>query len=81
MRGHACQRTIDTRSGPGATLPCKRPDALWTPTRYDPDYHPKLARKACLLRGATDAELAEHFEIAEATLYRWKNVHPNFARL
>jgi hypothetical protein len=26
----------------------------------------------------TDKELAEHFDIHEATLYRWKDAHPSF---
>lgn len=36
------------------------------------------AYEACLL-GATDAELAAYFGVAESTLYKWKNDHPEFS--
>lgn len=47
------------------------------PTEYDPSYNEE-AFGLCLL-GAVDAELAEHFGIAQSTLYEWKNRHPEFA--
>ncbi|WP_165820159.1 hypothetical protein [Microvirga sp. KLBC 81] len=47
------------------------------PTKYHSDYA-EMAYKACLLWGATDEELAKYFEVDEATLYRWKLVHPEF---
>ena len=36
------------------------------------------AAELCRL-GATDRELAEHFEIEISTFYRWRNKHPDFA--
>lgn len=46
------------------------------PTRYKQEYA-EQARKLCLL-GSVDAELAEFFEICEATLNNWKLAHPEF---
>lgn len=43
-------------------------------------YQPKFAeqaRKLCLL-GATDAELADFFEVSETTINNWKAKHPAF---
>ena len=48
------------------------------PTDYRPAYN-KQARKLCLL-GATDAELADFFEVSEVTINAWKNVHPAFLK-
>jgi len=45
-------------------------------SKYQPQYADQ-ARKLCLL-GAIDAELAEFFEVAVATIYNWKNEHPAF---
>jgi hypothetical protein len=50
---------------------------LGRPTLYKDEYA-EQARKYCLL-GATDAELAEMFEVAEDTIYEWKKVHPVFS--
>jgi hypothetical protein len=36
------------------------------------------ARTMCRL-GATDEELAEHFEVCVRTIYRWRNTHEEFA--
>lgn len=46
------------------------------PTEYDPSYAVQ-ATKLCLL-GATDAQLAEFFDVCEATVNNWKNDHPEF---
>jgi hypothetical protein len=46
------------------------------PTLYKPEYADQ-ARKLCLL-GSTDKELADFFEITEATLNNWKTEHPEF---
>jgi hypothetical protein len=46
------------------------------PTKYT-DEHAKTAFKLCLL-GHTDAELADFFEVDEATINRWKAKHPEF---
>ena len=47
------------------------------PTDYDVSY-PEKVFKLCLL-GATDAEIADFFEIAESTLYLWKQEHTEFS--
>lgn len=43
-------------------------------------FTPEMERQARFLtaRGATDAELAEFFEVSERTLNTWKKVHPEF---
>ena len=44
-------------------------------------YKPEFAEQAshmCRL-GATDEELAEHFEVCVRTIYRWRNTHEAFA--
>ncbi|MFW0778321.1 MAG: hypothetical protein ACN2B6_11465 [Rickettsiales bacterium] len=46
------------------------------PTAYKPEYCDK-AYKLCLL-GATDAEMASFFGVAESTLNNWKNDHLEF---
>ncbi len=46
------------------------------PPRYRAEYA-QQAGKLCML-GYTDARLIEFFEIGAATLYRWKNRHPEF---
>ena len=46
------------------------------PSKYQDEYA-EQARKLCLL-GATDAELADFFEVEESTLNNWKNAHPEF---
>jgi hypothetical protein len=47
------------------------------PSLYQPLYAVQ-AEKLCLL-GATDAELADFFDIAESTLNLWKLDHPEFS--
>jgi hypothetical protein len=46
------------------------------PTKYKEEFC-ELAYKYSLL-SATDEDLARFFEIDVATLYRWKNEHPDF---
>lgn len=46
------------------------------PTDYKPEYCDQ-ATKLCKL-GATDAELAEFFDVCEATINNWKVAHPEF---
>jgi hypothetical protein len=46
------------------------------PTKYKTEYADQ-AYKLCLL-GATDAEMANFFEVDEATINRWKEAHPEF---
>jgi hypothetical protein len=45
-------------------------------------YQPEYAEQAAELcrRGATDEELAEHFEVCVRTIYRWRNAHEEFAQ-
>ena len=47
------------------------------PTKYKTEYC-KHAAKLCKL-GATDADLAEFFEVNEDTINEWKKVHPSFS--
>lgn len=48
------------------------------PTKYDPDF----VRQAAILceRGATDAEIAEIFDVSTRTLARWKADYPDFCQ-
>ena len=46
------------------------------PTKYKPEYV-KQAEKLCRLH-AGDREIADFFGVNEATLHRWKLVHPVF---
>ncbi len=47
------------------------------PTRYKKEYC-EQAYKLCLLLAATDAELADFFEVKEQTINNWKKAHPEF---
>lgn len=46
------------------------------PTSFKDEY-PEQAYKLCLL-GATDAELADFFDVCEATINNWKQQEPEF---
>lgn len=46
-------------------------------TKYKPEYAEE-ARKYCLLKGATDADLANHFEVSETTVKDWYKRYPEF---
>lgn len=46
------------------------------PTKYQKAYA-EQARKLCML-GYTDNQLADFFEVAEATINTWKKDHPEF---
>jgi hypothetical protein len=48
------------------------------PTKYLPAYN-KWVKKLCLL-GATDAEIADFFDVARSTISLWKLEHPAFAK-
>lgn len=54
--------------------PVKRP--VGRPSAYKPEFC-ALATNYCLL-GATDKELAQFFEVSEATVNTWKTEHPQF---
>lgn len=58
-----------TQSVGGESAPVGRP------TKYRPEYA-EQAYKLCLL-GATDAEMADFFQVTEQTLNNWKS-HPKF---
>lgn len=47
------------------------------PSSYRKEYA-EQARKLCLL-GYTDVELAAFFDVAESTINKWKNDHPDFS--
>jgi transposase len=51
--------------------------AVGRPSKFDQAFCAE-AYEHCLL-GATDAELAEHFDIALSTLYEWKKEFPEFS--
>lgn len=51
---------------------------LGRPSKYKQEYA-EQARKLCLL-GATDAKLADFFEVDEATINRWKHDFPEFCK-
>jgi hypothetical protein len=53
----------------------KRP--IGRPSKYDPDTHPDQARKLCEM-GATNAQLADFFEVDVATIERWALQHEAF---
>ena len=47
-------------------------------TDYKEEYADQ-AQKLCRL-GATDAELADFFEVSTRTIYRWRNIHERFCQ-
>ena len=47
--------------------------------RYDPDYHPMMAKNLTLL-GCNHQELAKHFEINLSTLYDWYKKYPELSK-
>lgn len=47
------------------------------PTKYKPEY-PEQAAKLCAL-GATDAQLADFFDVSISTVALWKVEHPEFS--
>lgn len=51
--------------------------AMGRPTKYKQEYA-EQARKLCLL-GATDAKLADFFEVTESTINEWKLKHSDFS--
>ena len=46
------------------------------PSKYEPDFA-KQAAKLCAL-GATDADLADFFEVNTSTIWRWSGQHEDF---
>lgn len=50
------------------------------PPTYNPDYHPAMAAVLGDVFGATAAELARFFDVAERTVERWTDEHEEFRR-
>ncbi len=48
------------------------------PPKYVPEFAVQ-AEKLCRL-GATDAEIAEFFDVSDRTIYRWKSAHEDFCQ-
>lgn len=48
------------------------------PTRYMPEFCEE-AQKICLLMGATDKDLSEHFGVSRDTIIEWKKRYPDFS--
>ena len=62
---------------PNEIVPVDAPESLrGRPSKYQPEFADQ-ARKLCLL-GATDGEMADFFEVCEATINNWKSDHPEF---
>lgn len=47
------------------------------PSKYNKDFHPKLARLLAE-KGLIDKQIAEELGISEATITNWKKDHPEF---
>ena len=67
--------TADIPTGPVQDAPAA-PHAGGRPSLYRPEYAGQ-AFKLCL-RGATDRDLSDFFEICEATINNWKLNFPDF---
>jgi transposase-like protein len=48
------------------------------PTKYNPSFHPRLAR-LCALNGMIDTEIANELGITVSTLYEWKKKYKKFS--
>lgn len=48
------------------------------PTKYKPEYV-EQAHRLCKFMGATDADMADFFDVAESTISLWKIEHPEFS--
>ncbi|MCK8496046.1 helix-turn-helix domain-containing protein [Spirosoma sp. RP8] len=51
---------------------------MGAPTKYQPAFNEE-ARLFCLLKGATDAQLAVHLGVAESTIKEWYKKYPDFS--
>jgi len=47
------------------------------PSSFKPEFV-EQAKKLCLL-GATDVDIADFFQVAVSTIYKWKHDHPEFS--
>lgn len=70
--------TIESETFDGETIEGEEPERrpVGRPTLFRDDYV-EQAYKLCLL-GATDAELADFFEVSERTINTWKEDYPEF---
>lgn len=71
----AKKKPVSKAKATPARTPAKR--AVGRPSAYRAAYA-EQAYKLCLL-GATDADMAEFFEVAESTINLWKQKHPEFS--
>jgi hypothetical protein len=62
----------------GQKYAANRPRGPGRPSSYKPEYV-EQAEKLCKL-GATDAEIANFFQVEERTINRWKRDHPEFCQ-
>lgn len=71
--------TIESETFDEETIEGEEPErrSVGRPTLFRDEYV-EQAYKLCLL-GATDAELADFFEVSEDTIYEWKKVRPEFS--
>lgn len=51
--------------------------AAGRPTKYEAKYHVPWA-EGLMRRGATIEELAKSFDVSVATIYNWRDAHPEF---
>lgn len=56
---------------------CDLAPVMGRPTLFKPEFVEQAAKLARM--GAKDTELAEFFDVNVDTIYRWKNVHPEFS--
>jgi hypothetical protein len=57
----------------------KPPKRVGRPSRYNAEYHPKIARLLAQL-GKVDKEISKEIGISEVTLNAWKKEHPEFLK-
>src|SRR5262245_16835501 len=62
--------------GKSAVAAPKKQKKTGRPTKYDSSYNDQVV-KFCKL-GATDAQIADFFNVNEATIHRWKKEHKEF---
>ena len=56
----------------------KRRARRGSPTKYDPDVHPIVAR-GLARTGFTVEEIAAKLQASKSTLYAWRSAHPEFS--
>lgn len=71
------QAIFDTRQASSNAIFDAGERTIGRPTAYHSSYA-ETAKKLCLAFGATDAQLAQWFEVSEQTINNWKGAHPDF---